>query len=227
MEKIKIDKIVRSNRKTIGLHLSKDAKLTIKAPLGVSQKEIESIVEKKRNWIVEKINELKIKDINKPIACYENGAVFYYLGKPKKLIINKDKKTALKIAEECFYLSEYHLPHAAGLFRYFYKEQSRRFFNNRAREISKHTGIDFKVLKISEAKKRWGSCSSSGNLNISWRLLMAPEYVINYILIHELAHRVELNHSRRFWDIVERIDPNYKISEKWLKDNSMLLEFEF
>lgn len=68
-------------------------------------------------------------------------------------------------------------------------------------------------------KTNWGSCSSDGNINISTRLLFAPDEVLEYVCIHELAHLIEMNHSKRFWKIVETIDPNYKEKEKWLKEN--------
>ncbi len=224
---IKIDRIIRSRRKTISLQISKGAKLTVRAPIGISQKDIESIVEKKRSWIEKKTKDFQEQENNKPMASYEDGSVFYYLGFQIKLVINKEKNPVFRFSDEGFYISEGALENAPFLFRFFYWEQSKRLFTKKAIDLSKKMGVQFNELKISNAKRIWGSCSRKGNLNINWRLLLAPVYVIDYILIHELSHRFEMNHSQRFWNIVARFDPNYMQSEKWLKENSLLLEFEF
>ena len=78
-------------------------------------------------------------------------------------------------------------------------------------------------ISIREQKTRWGSCSSQGNLNYNWRLIFAPEDVLDYIVVHELAHRKEMNHSAAFYNIVEEILPNYKSCQKWLRDNGAML----
>ena len=84
--------------------------------------------------------------------------------------------------------------------------------------------FNFKKLKLSSAKSRWGSCSNKGNINISWRLAMAPIDIIYSVFIHELAHLEVLNHSKEFYKIVEKHDPNYKKSDAWLNLNSFILE---
>jgi predicted metal-dependent hydrolase len=79
------------------------------------------------------------------------------------------------------------------------------------------------AIKITEARKRWGSCGSKGTLNFSWRLIMAPMEVIDYVIVHELAHIGQLNHSPTYWRKVAEILPDYKKREKWLKENGGLL----
>ncbi len=80
-------------------------------------------------------------------------------------------------------------------------------------------------IRFKDMKTRWGSCSSKGNINISTRLLFAPDDVLDYICVHELAHLIEMNHSKRFWSIVEKVMPDYKEKEKWLKENKDKCEF--
>lgn len=82
-----------------------------------------------------------------------------------------------------------------------------------------------KSVKMRYNHSRWGSCSTSGNINLSTRLLFAPPVVIDYVIVHELAHLIEMNHSPRFWNVVERVMPNFKQMEGWLKDNSYLCDF--
>lgn len=80
-------------------------------------------------------------------------------------------------------------------------------------------GVTYGRISIREQKTRWGSCSSKGNLNFNWRLIFAPEEVVDYIVVHELAHRKEMNHSRAFYNVVASVLPDYKVQEKWLKEN--------
>lgn len=84
-----------------------------------------------------------------------------------------------------------------------------------AREI----GVDYGRITIRNQKSRWGSCNSAGNLNFNCLLMLTPPEVIDYVVVHELCHRLEMNHSRYFWEEVERILPDYKKRRKWLKDN--------
>lgn len=84
---------------------------------------------------------------------------------------------------------------------------------------------NIKQVRLKYNRSNWGSCSSNGNINLSTRLLFAPQAVIDYVIIHELAHTKEMNHSKRFWKIVEEIMPQYKEQEKWLKEHSHLCDF--
>lgn len=84
-------------------------------------------------------------------------------------------------------------------------------------------GVDYGRITIRNQKTRWGSCSSKGNLNFNCLLMLAPSEVIDYVVVHELCHRKEMNHSKAFWREVERILPDYRESEKWLKNRGILL----
>lgn len=79
--------------------------------------------------------------------------------------------------------------------------------------------MTFGGITVRDQKTRWGSCSARGNLNFNWRLILAPEPVLDYVVIHELAHRKEMNHSKQFWDIVEAMMPDYRTQRQWLKEH--------
>lgn len=83
--------------------------------------------------------------------------------------------------------------------------------------------VSYKRITIRDQKTRWGSCSAAGNLNFNWRLVMAPGEVLDYVVIHELAHRIEMNHSAAFWRIVEEEMPDYRKYRNWLKQNGRFL----
>ena len=79
--------------------------------------------------------------------------------------------------------------------------------------------VSYGRISIREQKTRWGSCSNAGNLNFNWRLIFAPPAVLDYVVVHELAHRKEMNHSAAFYAIVEQVLPDYRSSQKWLREN--------
>ena len=104
-----------------------------------------------------------------------------------------------------------------------YIKIARDIFTQKTAYYASIMHVSYGRISIREQKTRWGSCSSQGNLNYNWRLIFAPENVLDYIVVHELAHRKEMNHSAAFYNIVEEILPNYKSCQKWLRDNGTML----
>ena len=80
-------------------------------------------------------------------------------------------------------------------------------------------GVSYGRITVREQKTRWGSCSAKGNLNFNWKLILMPEGILDYLVVHELAHRMEMNHSPAFWRVVEREIPDYRERRMWLKKN--------
>ena len=98
-------------------------------------------------------------------------------------------------------------------------ELAKKIFAQKCREYAEIMGVTYGRITIREQKTRWGSCSSAGNLNFNWRLVEMPEEIIDYLVVHELAHRREMNHSKAFWAIVEQTLPDYKVRREWLRKN--------
>jgi predicted metal-dependent hydrolase len=220
---IKIDKLIRSKRKTVGLEVTPEALLIVRAPRNLSQREISEIIEKESPWILKKQqffreNHSKIRE-----KAFIDGEEFLYLGKPYKLRVVHNTSDALIVSDNSFYLSEGCIDNARGVIEGWYQKRAHELVSERATYYSCVSGIKFKKIKISDAKKRWGSCGPSGNLNIAWRLVMAPLRVIDYVIVHELSHIEMRNHSKRFWRKVGSVIPDYKNDEKWLRDNGHFL----
>lgn len=104
-----------------------------------------------------------------------------------------------------------------------YREIARDIFTQKTAYYAQIMNVTYGRISIREQKTRWGSCSSDGNLNFNWRLIFAPEEVLDYIVIHELAHRKEMNHSPAFYKVVSEIMPDYKNQQKWLRENGRKL----
>lgn len=100
-----------------------------------------------------------------------------------------------------------------------YRKAAKRYIYERVEYYIKITGGSYHTLRIGDQKTRWGSCSSNGTLSFSWRLMLAPPKVLDYVVIHELCHLTYMDHSRDFWKKVESVDPDYKEHRKWLKEN--------
>ena len=104
-----------------------------------------------------------------------------------------------------------------------YIEIARGIFTRKTEYYARIMGVSYGRISIREQKTRWGSCSSKGNLNFNWRLILAPEEVLDYVVVHELAHRREMNHSKAFYAIVESVLPDYRAARKWLRDKGQVL----
>lgn len=100
-----------------------------------------------------------------------------------------------------------------------YRQAAKEYIPKRVAYYAELLDVTYATISIRDQKTRWGSCSSKGNLSFSWRLILAPPKVLDYVVVHELCHRKEMNHSPRFWALVESIIPDYKIHRKWLKEN--------
>jgi predicted metal-dependent hydrolase len=214
-------RIITSKRKTISLEIGKEGNLLIRAPLRVTKKYIKKLVEKEKEWIAEKLQ--KVKERKK--ACkkkeFLDGEEFLYLGESHKLKIVTGKKN-LEFKDE-FLLSKDSIDKAREIFIDFYREKAREKITERAIYYSSLTGFTYNKIRITGAQKRWGSCSHKGNLNFTWRLIMAPQKIIDYVVIHELVHIKIKNHSGKFWNKVKDICSDYKIYRKWLKEKGDLL----
>lgn len=222
MERIKIDKIIRSRRRTLGLEITREGGLVIRAPMRISLHDIEKVVFEKRNWIERKQKLIRRRCINSAPREFLDREEFRYLGESFPLYIVENALHPLSF-DKGFKLMRKHLPSAKKLFLGWYRNEAYRKIKERLDWYSNLTGFKYKDFRISNAKRRWGSCNSSGNIHISWRLIMAPVHIIDYVIVHELVHLKEKNHSKKFWDRVETICSDYKKSRKWLKKNGYLL----
>jgi predicted metal-dependent hydrolase len=184
---------------------------------------IEKVVFKKRFWIKEK--QEFVRERCKKIAPKEfvNGEGFLYLGEMYKLEFVEVSDTPITFNNGFEILSNY-LDAAKEILFAWYKEQAYQKISERAGWYSSLSGLNYNKIKISDAQRRWGSCSAKGNLNFSWRLIMAPLRVIDYVVVHELAHIEEKNHSRDFWNKVKIMLPDYEQHREWLKENRHLLD---
>ena len=221
MDSIRIHKVVRSKRRTIALVVGADATLTVRAPISTPLRYIEDLVRRKVRWINRKIREAQSRPVVRD-KRYVSGESFLYLGDLYKLRIVKSAAAPFVFRKE-FVLAYERRGDARKLFVDWYKQEARKKIPERVRLHAQRIGLKLGTISITNAQKRWGSCTKSDNLNFSWRLVMAPLHVVDYVVVHELAHVTEKNHSEGFWRKISTMYPDHRSSREWLKNNEHLL----
>jgi predicted metal-dependent hydrolase len=212
--------IIRSHRRTIALIVENDGSVIIRAPYRLSRTVIDKFFEDHADWIREKQNLVKLN--NPPPHRFVDGEIFYFLGKEYPLKIVTDQSVLLHLEGE-FLLHEKAIPNATAIFTDWYREQAFEVIGDRLTQLARHFDINYKKFRISNARKRLGSCSNRGTLSFTWRLILAPIEVIDYIIIHELTHISIPNHSKQFWNQVKQYMPDYSIHKSWLKSHGKRL----
>jgi predicted metal-dependent hydrolase len=216
-----IDQLIRSKRKTLAIIVESDGQLVVRAPLRVSLRDIQRMVDAKTEWIEQKRALVKTAPAPpSPARRYQDGETFLYLGQPYPLLLVSSSRSALQLADGHFLLTRAALPQADAAFEAWYRQQVRQVCTERVAFYAAKMGVTYERIRISSARTRWGSCSSRGTLSFTWRLVLAPLDVVDYVVVHELAHRREPNHSSRFWAIVAQFLPDFKQRRDWLKKNA-------
>ena len=140
-----------------------------------------------------------------------------------RLAITENQLEPLTLSDQ-FYLSRSALPVAESVFREWYKQHAFQEITARVEWYASRNGYRYQRVKVTEARTRWGSCGQHGSLNFSWRLVMAPVRVIDYVVIHELVHLKEKNHSKAYWNKVKLLMPDYRQQIDWLNANGYMLD---
>jgi hypothetical protein len=216
-------RVIRSKRRTVGLEVTHQGKLVVRAPYHLNLSELEEILQRHRNWIRKKVREVQSQQTLVQSKKFCNGERFLYLGKEYPLHLVSSPRSALIFDGQSFQLSLARVGLARELFERWYRKQARTDLSRRVEQLAAITGFKFEEIRISSARSRWGSCSAKGTISLTWRLIMAPPDIIDYVIIHELAHTLEKNHSRAFWQLVEKHLPDYRERRRWLRINGFLL----
>lgn len=217
---IEPEKIIRSSRKTIAIVIDQNGNMIVRAPYKASLKSIMKFVSDKQDWI-ERTQDKAQKRVSRysEIKCEDNELI-YFLGKGFRA--NSEIRKDIVIRENNIVFPK--TGNKVKMLEKWYKQQAIKVFEQRCEYYSHIMGVKPLDIKLSGAKKRFGSCSSQNNINLSWRLVMCPGEVIDYVIVHELSHIVHKNHSHNFWAMVEKYMPDYKDRRKWLRENGAFME---
>jgi len=205
--------LIRSKRKTLSLKINSNAELIVRAPNRLSVKKIEQFINEKSNWIDKKSTAIHAKKLQKP--HYTKGEKFLYLGIEYPLNVNTSHAKGLSFDGKMFSLNV----GGEKEFLAWYKAAFKKVALPRLNYYADLYQLNYQQVRLKTQQTLWGSCSSVNNINLNYLLIMTPMSVIDYVIVHELAHTRIKNHSKDFWQLVESILPKYKASKSWLKEH--------
>ncbi len=208
----------RRSRRTIGLKITDDG-LVVHAPRRIFEFELQRILQEKAKWIIDKL-EARKKNYVPPIAWADGEMLTLHGNLIQLSVMQHSKNKQPEFSNNVLTIASPDANIHAAVSRkaiQWYKKQALPDFARRLEIFSAKLGVKTPPLMLSNAQSRWGSCSSRGDVRLNWRLLQAPPHIINYVICHELAHLKEMNHSAKFWAVVEQLFPDYKLAEKELK----------
>ncbi len=210
--------IIRSQRRTIALHITSDGKLLVKAPIRIHDRQVQKFLEEHAEWIEKKLALVRKRKTLNPVR--EKGE-YFYLG--KKVLLTAGDFTSITVKEDKLLFPAGLLFRKEKELTSWYIKEAKRIISHQTEHYAKEMDTEFKEIAFSDTKSQWGRCTHDNRLQFSWRLIMAPILTLNYVVIHELAHTMEKNHTHRFWAVVRRFNPSYRTQIKWLKDHGASL----
>lgn len=219
--------IIRSaRRKTVEIRVREGA-VSIRVPARTSVEKIDELLGKKQRWIAEKIA-LQRQIIPPEAKKYVGGETFTYLGDDYRLQVESGSFAPVKLTNENLVVrvpGGSAQPHTVrnALLRW-YQHQAQRQLAEKVKRLAPRVGVQPASIEIKTFKARWGSCSTNGKLQFNWLIILAPEHMVDYVVVHELCHLLQHNHSAAFWREVERVMPDYRVCRAWFKGNGRRLQ---
>lgn len=214
--------IEERKRKSIRIEIRPPGIVHVVVPNNTRKKDIINFVFDKSSWIKKKLIKVRENELLKVERKFETGETLMFSGREYELKIvidEKAKKPQVKLHNNKFHIvtAVNNLELLKKAMEIWYREQSLVLVLNRVSYYQKYINAIPNKVMVKQQKRRWGTCTSTGNIYFNWRCSMAPESVLDYLVVHEMCHLIHLNHSKNFWGLVEKVLPNYKESKKWLE----------
>lgn len=217
---VKPDLLIRSHRRSLCLSINKKGELIVHAPMRLKLDDILKYISEKEKWITSKQKEIENKlSFNKDVINYNE---FLFLGKKYKLEYMSGIKK-IELSNNSIVVPEHYSDRVIPEIRKWYIKNSKKILSERLEYFANLMQIDYANIKICNSKSRWGSCDNYRNIKLNFRLILLPHKAIDYVLIHELSHIIEFNHSKDFYNIVSAVMPGYKLQQKILKEHDYIL----
>ena len=198
----------RSQRRTIGLAIDHRG-LRVGAPTRARLGDIESLIRQHGQWVLDKLATWRERPAPAALEI-SDGTLIPLLGEPLTIALTTLGRTRWQFGPQTLYLQPTATASSAQLLEQALRDKARTIFAERLALHAPRLGVAVPPLRLSSAKTRWGSCSHHGGISLNWRLVFMPLAVIDYVVCHELAHLKEMNHSPRFWSVVEQLCPDWR-----------------
>jgi len=213
-----------SRRKKLTITVERDRSVVVLAPVGTSAEKIEEVVRAKRQWIYEKTRHAqKYEEPHPPGKELVSGESALYLGRNYRIEVVDNGISKVQFDHK-FRVPRKRASKRKQVLREWYVTKAKEKILPRVERHARELGVTFAAAKIVDNRYRWGSCTVKDNVNFNWRLIKAPMFVIDYVIVHELAHLIEANHTPRFWNVVRTQAPTMEKARAWLKEHGQILE---
>lgn len=216
--------VMRTDRKRSASIYLENEVVKVRVPKSLSEQRIRELITKRTPWIKTKIKETLERPTFKPKE-YVSGETFPYLGRNYRLKVTQGTETSIKLKEGYLYATTLTTDKAAdetirSMLVSWYRQHAETRLGEKTNRLANIVGVQPTSIKIRDYKSRWGSCSNTGEISYNWRVILAPHRIVDYVVIHELCHLLEHNHSPRYWKHVERCVPNWRDCRNWLRTNA-------
>jgi predicted metal-dependent hydrolase len=211
----------KSRRKTASIYIERNGQVSLRVPETLSDRQIEALLERKCRWIYRHLAEWHVLNATRVERDYVNGEGFLYLGRTYRLKLVADQTELLMLKDGYFCLRANNgtAVNADEAFKSFYRQKGSGKISQRVAHYQSRMGLRPGAIRVLELKHRWASCTPTGNLNFHWKCMMAPLTVLDYIVVHELAHLRHRNHTDAFWYEVDKVLPDYRECRAWLRQH--------
>jgi hypothetical protein len=193
------------------LNVSEDGKVRVIVPFSFTQDDVAALLEKKERWIEKNLEffakKTKIKLQRNQILLFGNRYAYFYDSTISSKVIVDNEHKIIRSKRDLL---------NAGIQEKWYKSVAKKHFVERTDLLANRLNFKFNKLYIRSQHKKWGNCSKEKNISLNWRLVKAPLFVIDYLIVHELVHTEIMNHTTKFWTMLRSYYPDYKIAVKWL-----------
>jgi predicted metal-dependent hydrolase len=208
-------------RTSMSISIDLYGNVEVQAPKGISDEHVIQSIEEKWDWIQQKRKEMKDRTLGSKVKTYDHGESFLYLGREYPIQISQDttiEQDHAVFAEEKLHIFVKQLEDEKirQALKRFYYQQCKMLVERSIKSYQSNFKSKPRSIRITDNKTNWGTCDSKQQLTFNWKLAMAPQQVIDYVVVHEMCHMVHLNHDRSFWRLVGKILPDYKQQENWL-----------
>ena len=221
--------LIYRKRKTMSIEVETTGEVTVIAPVGTSTDDVIEKVKSRAGWIVSKQYESKFINDTKIKREAVSGESYMYLGRNYSLDIRVDENIdniSVKLFQGKFVVNTYIKDEdlIKKAMENWYREKTLAKVKERVSYYSSYFNNEVTTVKVKEQKKRWASCTSKNELLFNWRCVMAPVFVLDYIVVHEMCHMEYKNHSKDFWNRVYAVMPDYEVRKSWLKNNGIKMD---
>lgn len=219
--------LIRTDRKKTATIVVENGLTSVIVPENTTQEKLESLITKRTKWIKEKIY---IQSQYSPVKTkeYVNGEAFSYLGKNYRLKIETAKTRSVKLKNGRLTVAlpeqQRNSQHIQLALIDWYRTQAEKRLREKTKRYAKLIGVTPNAVGIKSFKSRWGSCHANGDIVYNWKIIMAPNRIVDYVVAHELCHLKHHDHSPKFWKALEKVIPDYRDCKEWLKEYGRGLE---